>query len=427
MDDTEADTTYAFLKSKRTSAERRRKFTESPPANPLAANASPESRSPSPPLPSRLDRIPSPEPVKEDKIDEAIPSKEGKRGIGARLLDICNDKATAKKRRRSSSSSRDKKQSRSRSPKRRPKSPKRRSKSPVKKRLSRSREVSKKSRSRSKDRRRKSRSVDRKRKRSNRSLSDSRSPPRRTRSPPRRRSRTPRKRSRSPCKRSRSPRKRSRSPRKRSRSPRKRSRSPRRKSRSLRRSKSPRRSGSPRRRRRDSSGSPPRRFCSKWAKKSEGLTRAVLPADGKVKGPREVSTEEVEARLERHMKSVKERAAEEAKKINLPGYLNPAMVNVHQFKQVREKRKLLWSKVAEKKQGGEWTGAFEDQNNDEKFRRLMGINENLDSEESAKVQQSRKVLDELEKEYEKSRVFQLSRGAGGVTGIGLGFGSSMVP
>lgn len=55
----------------------------------------------------------------------------------------------------------------------------------------------------------------------------------------------------------------------------------------------------------------------------------------------------------------------------------------------------------------------------------MGINEqNVDkTKDASKVQQSRKVLDELEKEYEKSRAFQLSRGAGGVTGIGLGFGA----
>ena len=64
--------------------------------------------------------------------------------------------------------------------------------------------------------------------------------------------------------------------------------------------------------------------------------------------PRVVSTEEVEQRLARHMKTVKQKAAEEAKRINLPGYLNPAMINVHQFKQVQDKRKLLWSKTKDK-------------------------------------------------------------------------------
>lgn len=129
------------------------------------------------------------------------------------------------------------------------------------------------------------------------------------------------------------------------------------------------------------------------------------------------------------MKTVQEKAQEEAKKINLPGYLNPAMVNVQQFKQLRDKRKLLWSKAKEKKGGAQWSGAFDDENSDEKFRRLMGINEeNLgDAADGEKVQQSRRVLDELEKEYEKSRAFQLSRGAGGVTGIGLGFGSLQPP
>ena len=64
--------------------------------------------------------------------------------------------------------------------------------------------------------------------------------------------------------------------------------------------------------------------------------------------PKEVTTEEVEERLAKHMKEMKEKQAEEAKKINLPGYLNPNMVNVQQFKQVQDKRKLLWSKPKDK-------------------------------------------------------------------------------
>lgn len=76
-----------------------------------------------------------------------------------------------------------------------------------------------------------------------------------------------------------------------------------------------------------------------------GLTKIVfLP----VKARPELSTKEVEERLRIHMEQVQEKAAEEAKKINLPGYLNPAMVNVHQFKQVQDKRKLLWSKPKDK-------------------------------------------------------------------------------
>ena len=48
------------------------------------------------------------------------------------------------------------------------------------------------------------------------------------------------------------------------------------------------------------------------------------------------------------MKNMQEKQAEEAKKINLPTYLNPNMVNVQQFKQVQDKRKLLWSKPKDK-------------------------------------------------------------------------------
>ena len=66
------------------------------------------------------------------------------------------------------------------------------------------------------------------------------------------------------------------------------------------------------------------------------------------KKERVVTSEDIEARLKKHMEEIKAKAAEEAKKINLPGYLNPAMVNVAQFKQVQEKRKLLWSKAKNK-------------------------------------------------------------------------------
>lgn len=150
-----------------------------------------------------------------------------------------------------------------------------------------------------------------------------------------------------------------------------------------------------------------------------------------------MTTEDVEKRLAEHMKKVQDEAAEAAKKINLPGYLNPAMVNVHQFKQVQDKKKLLWGKTKEEAdaKGTKWAGAFDDSNNDDKFRRLMGIHGegaavvpgsvSGEGSTSKTVEQSRKVLDDLEKEYEKSRAFQLSRGAGGLTGMGLGFGSSV--
>ena len=54
----------------------------------------------------------------------------------------------------------------------------------------------------------------------------------------------------------------------------------------------------------------------------------------------------------------------------------------------------------------------------------MGIKNVQGAESSERIEKSRKAMEDLEKEFEKSRVFQLSRGAGGVTGIGLGFGQS---
>ena len=56
---------------------------------------------------------------------------------------------------------------------------------------------------------------------------------------------------------------------------------------------------------------------------------------------------------------------------------------------------------------------------------IQGVQANPES--VSKVQESRRVLDDLEKEYEKSRAFQMSRGAGGLTGIGLGFGNMAPP
>ena len=56
-----------------------------------------------------------------------------------------------------------------------------------------------------------------------------------------------------------------------------------------------------------------------------------------------LSTEQVEAKLQAHMQKVKTKAVQDAKNINLPSYLNPAMINVQQFKVQQEKRKLLWS------------------------------------------------------------------------------------
>ena len=59
-----------------------------------------------------------------------------------------------------------------------------------------------------------------------------------------------------------------------------------------------------------------------------------------------------------------------------------------------------------------------------KFRRLMGIKEgetpsDTTGEETGST--GEKILTDLEKEFERSRAFQLSRGAGGKSGIGLGY------
>jgi len=418
------------------STKKRRKFQEASIDMPIR-NSPAESRSPSPALPSRLDRIPSPTSLGASSRVEPTPlstaSKSGANHNGNRdngvdtrrksPLDGKHDD-TARRRRNSSRHSRTpspsvkRRHSRtSRSPlvkKRRSRSQSR-SRSPVnRRRRSKSRSPFRKRRSPSpvnKKRRSRSRSPVNKKRRS------------RSRSPVNKYSKKRRSRSRSPVNKKR--RSRSRSPRKNRRSKSPRHRRSRSRSRDRRRSRSP-----PRRKNWDRfSRSPSPMFTSKWGmKRSSGITRSVLPADHGEKKAHTLTTEEVEAKVAKHMTTVRQKAAVEAKNINLPGYLNPAMINVHQFKQVQDKRKLLWSKPKDKKEGAtQWAGAFNDHNNDEKFKRFMGIQGIEVEADSSKAEQSRRVLTELEKEFEKSRAFQLSRGAGGVTGMGLGFGAMAPP
>ena len=60
-----------------------------------------------------------------------------------------------------------------------------------------------------------------------------------------------------------------------------------------------------------------------------------------------------------------------------------------------------------------------------KFRRLMGMKEgqelNTEQDQQNVGAQSQQLMKDLENEFERSRAFQLSRGAGGKSGIGLGY------
>lgn len=148
----------------------------------------------------------------------------------------------------------------------------------------------------------------------------------------------------------------------------------------------------------------------------------------KVREERIVTTEEIESRLQKHAKSMAEKKAEEAANANLPNYLNPSMVNVSQFKQVQEKRKLLWSKTSEQ-DSANWAGTVEGEAS-EKFHRLMGIHGDVKEaapQASETVQKSKQLMQDLQSDYDKSWNFHMSRGAGGVTGIGLGFNSEAPP
>lgn len=58
-----------------------------------------------------------------------------------------------------------------------------------------------------------------------------------------------------------------------------------------------------------------------------------------------------------------------------------------------------------------------------KFRRLMGIKGegSTTAGQGGAQSQTNQLMENLEKEFERSRAFQLSRGAGGKSGIGLGY------
>lgn len=152
---------------------------------------------------------------------------------------------------------------------------------------------------------------------------------------------------------------------------------------------------------------------------------------------RPLTSEEVQAKLAAHAESLRKQAQDAASMLNLPSYLNPSVVNPHQYAVQAQKRKLLWSskKTAEatantsssapkstvwnsttfsNDQGGEMQA---------KFRRLMGIKDEGNATTIGEVTQpqNQKLMDDLEKEFERSRAFQLSRGAGGKSGIGLGY------
>ena len=56
-----------------------------------------------------------------------------------------------------------------------------------------------------------------------------------------------------------------------------------------------------------------------------------------------MSSEEIEKKLAARAQSLKQVAQEKANNLNLPSYLNPAVVNPQLYAKQQEKRKLLWS------------------------------------------------------------------------------------
>ena len=69
---------------------------------------------------------------------------------------------------------------------------------------------------------------------------------------------------------------------------------------------------------------------------STGLESLPRPA-------RPPTSEEVQAKLAAHAESLRKQAQDAASMLNLPSYLNPSVVNPHQYAVQAQKRKLLWS------------------------------------------------------------------------------------
>ena len=58
---------------------------------------------------------------------------------------------------------------------------------------------------------------------------------------------------------------------------------------------------------------------------------------------RALTSEEVQAKLAAHAESLRKQAQDAASVLNLPSYINPSVVNPHQYAVQQQKRKLLWS------------------------------------------------------------------------------------
>ena len=56
-----------------------------------------------------------------------------------------------------------------------------------------------------------------------------------------------------------------------------------------------------------------------------------------------LTSEQVQAKLAAHAAELKKQAQQTASLLNVPGYINPTVVNPHQFAMQAQKRKLLWS------------------------------------------------------------------------------------
>ncbi|XP_046841425.1 arginine/serine-rich coiled-coil protein 2-like isoform X2 [Xenia sp. Carnegie-2017] len=276
--------------------------------------------------------------------------------------------------------------------------------------------------------------------------------PRRGNKSPRRGDRSPRRRDKSPRQRDKSSRRGDRSPLGRDKSPKRKDRSPKRRDRSPRnggdrtsrregrnyrgQDRSPRRDErSPRRGNRS-----PRRRSPQYSKSPDqrrNEKRMYLGGPSKPIPPQKekeiMSSEEVMKKLAQRQESLKHEAQANAETHNLPSYFNPSIVNPQLYAKQQEKRKLLWSgkkKEETPTNNAMWSGTkFTGDQGGEmgaKFRRLMGIKGESGVMEASDKGPSKgeKILTDLEMEFERSRAFQLSRGAGGKSGIGLGYSSS---
>ncbi|TPP65833.1 Arginine/serine-rich coiled-coil protein 2 [Fasciola gigantica] len=152
-----------------------------------------------------------------------------------------------------------------------------------------------------------------------------------------------------------------------------------------------------------------------------------------------LNTRDLLDQIQKHQEAqAKAQAIAAAAAVNLPKYYNPSSVNAIKLAEQQQKRKLLWSKKPDNSTDSDGKTALwastsliagkGDQAAAAKFRKLMGIHENMEQSQSSnpserdtqmRAEAQAELFRRLEQEYEVSRALTHTQ-----RGVGLGFSSA---